>query len=234
MHHLKAIFVLFICIILNACGGSENNEMGNNQPIPLCQCVVGKWSPPGESRGTIILHQGHDTFYGSYTPSDNLMPVVEKLVAAGYTVYGVEMPPMPHDGLPLSAFTETVYKLLDDIGPAYMVGLSGGGWTTTLVTATDARIIRGYSVAGDIPEDMRILPRDKGDYEQWQVDYRQLYEMAGSRLMHIYNEVDNCCFDGITGDVGYPYKVFNDNNGIHKISDEAISWILNDIETNGC
>ena len=48
----------------------------------------------------------------------------------------------------------------------YMVGISGGGWTTTLYSAIDPRITQSYSIAGSLPLYLRSSPEDIGDYEQ--------------------------------------------------------------------
>lgn len=214
-----------------ACG--ESSPAPVMAPVNMTGGLIGVWSPEGEPRGAIILHQGHDTFTGANDPAGNPVPVAERLAAAGFVVYGMEMPPMPHDGRPLDDFLAPVAALLDEIGPAYMIGLSGGGWTTTVMTARDARIIKGYSVAGDAPLDIWMLsPDDPGrDWEQMQVeDYRSLYDLAGERLLHIYNWADTCCFYGIQGDTGYPY-VTDYTVRRHTISPWAVDFILSDIGT---
>ena len=48
-----------------------------------------------------------------------------------------------------------------------MVGLSGGGWSTTVASALDKRIGLSFPVAGSLPLDMRTNDwHDGGDYEQ--------------------------------------------------------------------
>ena len=54
-----------------------------------------------------------------------------------------------------------------------MAGLSGGGWTTTIAAAMDARISLSFPIAGSIPQDMRNpyektwpVGNDREDYEQ--------------------------------------------------------------------
>src|ERR1700743_1552081 len=86
-----------------------------------------------------------------------------------------------------------------------MEGLSGGGWTTTLVSAIDPRIEQSYAVAGSLPTKYR-LGGDIGDWEQTHrdlldiVDYSDLYLMGSAernRKTHlIYNLDDGCCFKG--------------------------------------
>jgi hypothetical protein len=191
---------------------------------------VGTWPPEGPAQGVLLLHHGHSAFDGGTYAPGNLIPVAEAFQAAGFLVYGVEMPPGKHDGLPIEQFVQASQTLLDMIEamdphmPVYMVGLSGGGWTTTVMTAIDARITRGYSVAGDHP----VESVERGDWEQHIMDYPLLYAMAGDRLQHIYIWEDECCFAHVTGDIGTDY-VLDRSTRDHTISPWAIHWILDDI-----
>lgn len=92
----------------------------------------------------------------------------------------------------------------------YMAGLSGGGWSTTMMAALDPRIERSYAVSGSVPLANRA-PLDgapEGDWEQYGgvrslgVDYLDLYLMgtvdaAGQptrRVSLFYSGEDWCCF----------------------------------------
>jgi hypothetical protein len=191
---------------------------------------VGTWLPDGEARGVLLLHHGHSAFDGGTYAPGNLIPVAEAFAAAGFLVYGLEMPPGEHEGIPIEEFLEASKEVLDTVKaddphtPVYMVGLSGGGWTTTVLTATNARITRGYSVAGDHP----VESVERGDWEQHIMDYPLLYAMAGDRLRHIYVWGDGCCFGHVTGDIGTPY-VIDTSTQDHTISPWAVQWILEDI-----
>ncbi len=93
-----------------------------------------------------------------------------------------------------------------DFDSYYMMGISGGGWTTVLFSAIDDRISQSYSIAGTIPIFMRSDSKNIGDYEQiipelYNIsNYLELYIMGsyGSerKLVLIYNEFDPCCFPG--------------------------------------
>jgi hypothetical protein len=110
---------------------------------------------------------------------------------------------------------------LKDVG---MVGLSGGGWTTSLMSAIDARIRLSAPVAGSSPLYQRnAKPADVGDPEQY---YTPLYDEnvqpdgsgggvctwleiyalggigSGRRQIQVSNEFDTCCFAGTFAD-GY-------------------------------
>jgi hypothetical protein len=98
---------------------------------------------------------------------------------------------------------------------AYMTGVSGGGWTTTLYAALDPRITRSYPVAGSLPlylrEDRNRIntahrSADWGDYEQTIpelysiANYLELYILSSQgprrKQLQILNEYDPCCFAG--------------------------------------
>ncbi len=87
-----------------------------------------------------------------------------------------------------------------------MVGLSGGGWTTTVYAALDPRITLSFPVAGTLPLYLRS-DGSVGDTEQTLPDfyrlagYLDLYILgasgAGRKQVQILNERDDCCF-GVT------------------------------------
>lgn len=85
-----------------------------------------------------------------------------------------------------------------------MIGLSGGGWTTTLVAALDQRIAYSCSVAGTMPVYYR-RNGSIGDIEQYipelyrdMAGYQDLYVLCsvGKERKHvqILNRYDDCCF----------------------------------------
>jgi hypothetical protein len=93
-----------------------------------------------------------------------------------------------------------------------MIGLSGGGWTTTLAPAIDTRIKLSIPVAGSEPLYARsYYPGSVGDKEQYlstmydaatgKASYLDLYTLgstgAGRRQIQVTNQYDNCCFYGV-------------------------------------
>jgi hypothetical protein len=132
-----------------------------------------------------------------------------------------------------------------------MIGISGGGWTTTLYAAVDARVSSSYPVAGSLPIYLRSQSkRDWGDYEQTLpqlyriANYLELYIMGahgtGRKQMQILNKYDSCCFAGIkyrtyertikqvVADLGPGrFDIFLDeSHKEHKISDEALKIVF--------
>ena len=167
---------------------------------------------------------------------------------------------------PIKFFVEPIIVSLNyieqnfDYDDYYMVGISGGGWTTTLTSALDHRISKNYSIAGSFPLNMKSDPRNFGDYEQTIpelyniANYEELYTMASfgtdrySVQVFIYN--DPCCFQAelyeefqygnaiqdkldILGNGG-KFSVFLDNStNKHEISDYVLSLILDDMLNKG-
>ena len=112
---------------------------------------------------------------------------------------------------PLKFFIEPVVITLNQVEKNYsfekfsMMGISGGGWTTILVSAIDDRIDESFSIAGSFPIWLRSDPSDYGDYEQtipefYKIaNYLELYFLNsyGDRSLFLfYNEFDPCCFSG--------------------------------------
>jgi hypothetical protein len=120
----------------------------------------------------------------------------------------------------LTFFLEPVTVALNHAIAAYrptsvqMIGLSGGGWTTTVYAAIDPRITRSYPAAGSLPFYLRPaapnIGSSLGDWEQRKetlpgfysaADYLDLYVMGaagpGRRQLQILNRFDACCFSGV-------------------------------------
>ena len=140
-----------------------------------------------------------------------------------------------------------------DFDSYYMVGISGGGWTTTLYSAIDPRIIQSYSVAGSLPFYLRSSPDNLGDYEQillplyQNANYLDLYilDSYGNNRKHvqIFNKYDPCCFSGDSFTT-YEDEIKNtlsklksgtfsvyldDTHREHKISEYALNLIINNM-----
>ena len=136
----------------------------------------------------------------------------------------------------------------------YMVGISGGGWMTTVYPAIDERISQSFSIAGSIPIFLRTNVNDLGDYEQTLpnfykiANYLDLYVLAsvGENRKHvqIFNKNDPCCFSGdprgifdheiklILRELGYGnYEIYVDETHFeHKISEYSLNLIQNEIK----
>jgi len=230
--------------------------------------------PKNANHRLMLYHQGHS---GGFI---NGKKTIAYFVKKGYTIYAFAMPlkgknNMPviqirklgkihlqnHEELkflekPLQYFIDPVITMLnygqqynyDDIS---MVGISGGGWTTTLVAAMDSRVNYSFPVAGSSPQFIRYQKPSKiyGDFEQTYVDlyqsvnYLDMYVMGAvgkNRFqLQILNKYDPCCFYGeefkkyegfVSSNVGKfangKFWVFSDtSHKEHKISELALVQI---------
>ena len=182
----------------------------------------------------VIDHHGHACTFKDAQLGDNgygMEASIIGLLTAGYDVLAVYMPqvtetkcnldhcglintdiglPNPRKTFGLRLFLEPTivslnyllkknsYKSVD------MMGLSGGGWTTTLIAAIDDRIRFSFPVAGSLPLYYRF-DRYAGDIEQFLPEfyrdiagYPDLYILGaygnGRKQIQILNLHDNCCF----------------------------------------
>ena len=161
---------------------------------------------------------------------------------------------------PISLFIEPPIIALNYIEKNYtfdsihMVGISGGGWTTMMVSTLESRIDQSFSVAGSYPIYLRSETKNFGDYEQHNsklyriANYLDLYSLASfgenRKFIQIFNENDPCCFNGdlflsykniIIKNVenlgkGYFDIYLDETHNEHKISDYSLEVIINTIE----
>ena len=157
---------------------------------------------------------------------------------------------------PIKFFMEPITVSLNYLDENYdfssydMIGISGGGWTTTLYPAIDSRISQSYSIAGSVPIYLRSTPQNYGDYEQWlpelyqNANYLDLYIMNSygddRKFVQIFNKYDPCCFSGelyksyeneIQESISQLKKghfdiYLDDSHKSHKISESALKIIF--------
>jgi hypothetical protein len=162
----------------------------------------------------------------------------------------------PSSGNPMRYFLDPVIVALnyfETLGYHHisMTGISGGGWTTTLIAALDTRVQSSFPVAGSMPLWARNLT-DWGDWEQNTsevysiADYDTLYVLAtdnGRRQLQILNLHDTCCYAGLRWQVYYDevrqrsggnWDLWEDTNFVgHDISPDARIKIFGDLTTFG-
>ncbi len=162
----------------------------------------------------------------------------------------------PRQGNPIKYFIEPVITAINYVERNYnyrrisMIGLSGGGLSTTLSAAIDPRIALSFSIAGSLPLHLHQKGRD---FEQMspkmykKFSYLELYVMAsyGERRKHfqINNQYDPVCFYGINS-LTYKqtveekvkklglgeYNLFIENNYFdHAISEKVLDMILGEL-----
>lgn len=257
------LIVVAICITIAACGGSGGGDYQGTSVAVASNTwqqggLISTRQPTGDGSawvcaylralgdttpcGAFILHQGHDCF-DDCSPNDGiddgLTEHSAKLAAAGFVVYEMQMPPLPHVG-PVDRFYRSVLDLVTQIAPGglpiFMAGLSGGGWTTTVATAMDSRIARAYSVSGDAPwyptaarcQELAAQSNPEAELCNPPLPMEQLYALAGVRLLHVYNFNEGGAFSGLTGPLDYAY-VNDPVPNAHYMSDYAIDCMIRDI-----
>jgi len=195
------------------------------------KAIVYHFRPKDPNKHLAIFHQGHDHAWTGGGGADT----VKFLLAKGHSVLVFQMPLYgdnkrhapagiaTHDAMaklvardlnPIKYFLEPIAVALNHVEKRYapedviMIGLSGGGWTTTLYAAIDPRVRLSFPVAGTLPDYLRVgRPGDKGDWEQFYPDlykianYLDLYVMGatgrGRQQRQVLNKYDSCCFWGI-------------------------------------
>ena len=192
---------------------------------------------------------------------NGLQRTIAGLLNEGYGVLGVFMPHMrpgdctgnhdalfgtPVAGSPIKFFLQPVAVSLNYLEkwpsrhafPHYhafhMVGLSGGGWTTTVYAAVDPRIRCSFPVAGTIPLYLRS-GGSIGDREQFEpsfyskAGYLDLYILGahgrGRIQTQILNRRDDCCFgeaqhQAPKGGLGYPQAMFEYAQRVRTVLEE--------------
>jgi hypothetical protein len=193
--------------------------------------VVYFFQPKKPNKKLGIFHHGHTGEIWGQGGSDSTKFMLDR----GYSVLAFYMPLFGennehkpkefhhHDHLkklasndfePITLFLEPVLVAINYTMDKYkfedvtMIGLSGGGWTTTLYAAIDPRVTLSVPVAGSYPDYIRKgHNEDIGDWEQY---YPALYKIANYLDLYILgatgknrhqrqalNKYDSCCFAGL-------------------------------------
>ena len=238
--------------------------------------------PKTPNNKVILYHQGHQGDF--YNGKEQIMEFLNNgysVVAFSMPLLGLNNQPviqslklgkieltnhhrmsflLPRKGHPIKYFIEPVVTTLNyledkfDYSSVSMVGLSGGGWTTTLAAAVDTRITKSFPVAGTYP--IYIQSRQEkgwGEYEDIvpelynTANYLELYILGAYGLdrkqLQILNRYDPCCFTGIESETykhivkkrvdqlgSGEYDLFlDDSHRQHMISEVAMSRILNEL-----
>lgn len=167
------------------------------------------WSSGGAETVRFFLDRGFDVLVFQMP----LMGDNRSLAPPGFRSHNDMAKLASPDFDPIRLFLEPVTTCLNHVlkttspREIVMIGLSGGGWTTTLYAAIDPRVKKSIPVAGSLPDYLRTMARDIGDWEQSYPDfyrianYLDLYILGSSgegRIQRqILNQYDSCCFAGV-------------------------------------
>lgn len=236
--------------------------------------VITALHPAAPSGALAIVHQGHTdemSDAGVYESTELMLSRGAIVLLHAMPLYAdYDGPAGSHDELilagepgpdhPLHLFLEPVAAGINHAIDAWgvdeiaMLGISGGGWTTTIYAAIDPRVRLSFPVAGSLPVYLRDST-DLGDMEQYLpqlyslVGFPDLYVLSGwgegRAALQILNRYDACCFAGTryqayadevrdaTAALGGRWDLFLDeSHANHEISsfvlDGVISHALNE------
>lgn len=156
-------------------------------------------------------------------------------------------------GSPLKFFMQPIVAAVDYLSKknlaVAMIGLSGGGWSTSLAAALEPRIQTSVAVAGSVPLKNRSgNPANAGDWEQWlpglvpEFSYPLLYVLGtfpSRTAVLVYNDEDPCCFAShgfsptwqadvsrIAESFGGEFFVLDESSNAHDVGPEAMKALL--------
>lgn len=234
--------------------------------------------PTDSNNKVVIYHQGHDgDFYNGKDTIEFFLKNGYTVVAFSMPLLGMNSQPIvntqdfgpiilkSHNHLryiesdnlkPIKFFFEPIAVSLNyldknyQFDAYYMVGISGGAWTSMYYPAIDSRISQSYPVAGPFPLYLRSNYDVIGDYETELPDLirianeLEVYVMSSygesRKLVQIYNKYDPCCwageyfntYEGVVknklAELGKGmYDIYLDNtHKDHKISEHALDIIV--------
>jgi len=238
---------------------------------------------PKDNNGKIILfHQGHRNYYmkgrhlkqfldRGYSVVVFCMPllclnsrpsvVLPRLGQIKITSHDQMRFIKIQSGHQLKFFIEPVVVMLNYLQRNYeyrhiaMIGISGGGWTTTLAAAIDDRIKSSFPVAGSYPIYLRSGSSEEwGDWEETvtalynTINYFEIYILGGYGVgreqVQVINKYDPCCFGGIKWQtysdivrrriqelgLGKWDLFLDDTHYEHQISDGSMKMILANLQ----
>ncbi len=228
--------------------GLKNLERVDTLHIPMEYGIRGlahHFIPKRMNNRLVVLHLGHTdncTFNDGVPgePDIGMRRTLNVLLVKGFSVLAVYMPhttiedcnggheemfSLATSGSPMKFFFETtavslnyLLKGSDRYADVSMVGLSGGGWTTTIYAAIDPRIRLSIAVAGTVPLYLRYEGYNH-DREQFldsfyrRAGYPDIYVMGAfgvrRKQIQVLNRYDDVAFGERQHDtvkVGIPFK----------------------------
>lgn len=255
---LKGINKAFLYHSGHSPGGFYNEDFKNNNDGVEPGLVIPK-----------LLKEGYDVIAFMMPLAGNDLPTVEIENNVGKInfPFGSKGHNLMFDYLehPYTYFIEDMLATINYLeknfrfNEFYLMGLSGGGWTTTLYAALDPRIRYSFPVAGSIPVYLRdagdIGDAEQGYYEDYDpeglytiANFEELYVLGSfginRRQIQILNEFDDCCFYGkrhpywiddvksVVNNLGkgeFDFYLEQDTK-THKVSEIALEVILSSIK----
>ncbi len=186
-----------------------------------------KLTPENADNCLFIYHYGHTTSTG-FGRKELISPILNKNKCSVLFLHmpyrGINSHPdkkKSHNSIgklaskdfnPMIIFLMPVVSAIDyetrsfKYDSVYMAGLSGGGWTTTLIAAIEPRVKKSFAIAGSYPLPIKQCGGNSRDWEQKYEDlynlasYADLYILASygknRYFFQINNQYDDCCWNG--------------------------------------
>ena len=173
----------------------------------------GVFYPKTSNQRLLIYQNGFaSTYHNQWRLIGDLVDKGFTVIAHNFRWYGVnqgkfEIKTLP---FPLRGFIDPVIISVNYLTKNYkfksidMIGLSAGGWVTTIIAAIDTRISRSYPVSGIYP----MYLREGNEFPLPNIDkiithissYLDLFILSASgpdrKQMQVFNQFDKCCFRG--------------------------------------
>ncbi|MCS7011186.1 MAG: hypothetical protein NZL98_07440 [Anaerolineales bacterium] len=163
------------------------------------------------------------------------------------------------DGHPLRYFVEPAIAAINQaeeqgFEKIFMIGFSGGGWTTLLTAALDTRLASSYTVAGGLPLSLRFA-NSRRNWGDWEENLPELFRLAsfedlsilgaaGRSQIQVLNEYDICCYNdrryldfapsiqAVVETLGGSFKIYwSENEVLHRANPKALQVILSDMSS---
>ena len=170
-------------------------------------------------------------------------------ISSNHYTYKTFYDPEKPNKEPLSLMTSGNYYLIKNLinnknyEEIIMVGISGGGWYTTILSAIIPEIKTSYSFAGTMPILLRVFDKFAGDWEQYDsslfeiLDYDSLYILSTldekfnstRRHVQVYNNEDPCCFNEKSANL--LKFILNENYAINNLEIKIVDNNQHSIDT---
>ena len=191
--------------------------------------IVSHFIPEVDNGRLVLIHHGHSSNLHQNGVERTIRAFLERgfhVVFFNMPLYGSNTGPSDsHNTMaellssalnPIKFFLEPIIIALNHLKQSNqfidvsMIGVSGGGWTTTLYSAIDPEITFSFPVAGTLPLYLRQPPCAQTGVGDWEQHYADLYQLTSyldlyilgshedNRLqLQVLNQFDACCLSGV-------------------------------------
>ena len=226
--------------------------------LPHLHSYIARFKPKKWNQWTVLYHHGYGGTY--HDQHHNIARLIDQGYAVlAFNLPGLGKNRIPSPGLAaIGQIIGPVLRALDyeaahtsPKGMA-MIGFSAGGWTAVMAAALDTKLRATYTVASPIYpvplsdpalEPPKITRVPKLLETLGYLDIFLLGTGGSRRQLQIFNRYDRCCWrnrtallyadavKGAASGLGGEFEVrIDETHARHKISRQAMDWILADLE----